>query len=74
MNKKDFDEFDVKIFHEMDASGKITATGTYKNTTIKAWTYVGRPVRPIETYTLELDALWDFIVKNFYEMEDDDEV
>ena len=74
MSKKDFDEFDVKIFHEMDASGKITATGTYKNTTIRAWTYVEQPLRPIWTYALVLDALRDFIVRNFYEMEEDDEV
>lgn len=58
----------------MNVGGKITATSTYKNNTIKAWTYIERPVSPIWTYELELDALRDFIIKNFYEMEDDDEI
>ena len=72
MSKKHFDEFDVKISYEMDVSGKITATGTYKNKTIRAWTHVERPVSPIWTHELELDGLRDFIIKNFYEMEEDD--
>ena len=57
----------------MDVSGKITATGAYKDKTIRAWVYV-TPFSPIRTYELELDGLRDFIIKNFYEMEDVDGV
>ena len=73
MSKKHFNESDVKISYEMDVSGKITATGAYKDKTIRAWAYV-TPFSPIWTYELELDALRDFIIKNFYEMEDVDGV